>query len=82
MMRSDPRTYWYPALTVVTEPPGARITVDGVSWGESPVTIRSLPPAARRVRATLDGYASQERTVNVSSASPRTSVRLTLKPSR
>lgn len=81
--RSDtPQTFDYPALIVVTDPPGARITVDGVSWGESPVTIRSLPPAARRVRATLDGYASQERTVNVSGASPRTTVRLTLKPGR
>ena len=70
----------YPDLIVVTDPPGARITVDGVGWGPSPLTIRFLPPGVRRVRATLDGHVAQERVVTVPSDAPRTTVRLTLKP--
>jgi len=72
----------YPTLLIVTTPPGARITVDGVGWGQSPLTIRVLPAGARRVRATLDGYAAQERVVDVSEDAPRTTVRMTLKPGR
>ena len=69
-------------LSVITTPPGARITVDGIGWGQSPLTIRVLPPGVRRVRATLDGYAAEERMVDVSTGAPRATVRMTLKPNR
>lgn len=52
-------------LLVATQPPGARVTVDGISWGTSPVTIRHLSPGAKRIRVSLDGYASAERSVNL-----------------
>jgi transcriptional regulator with XRE-family HTH domain len=68
-------------LSVITTPAGARITVDGIGWGQSPLTIHVLPPGVRRVRATLDGYAAQELMVDVSTGAPRT-VRMTLKPDR
>jgi hypothetical protein len=74
--------YEYPDLRVITEPPGARVTVDGVGWGQSPVTIRALPSGSRLVRVTLDVYAAQERHVAVSASEPRTTVRITLKPLR
>jgi cytoskeleton protein RodZ len=77
-----PKVFEYPDLRVVTEPPGARVTVDGVGWGQSPMTIRALPPGSRLVRVTLDGYAAQERHVAVSANEPRTTVRITLKPLR
>ena len=77
-----PKVFEYPDLRVITEPPGARVTVDGVGWGESPVTIRALPSGSRLVRVTLDGYAAQERYVAVSTSEPRTTVRITLKPLR
>ena len=48
-------------LVVSTEPAGARVTVNGVGWGVSPVTIRNLPPGDKRIRVTSDGYASAER---------------------
>jgi hypothetical protein len=70
----------FPVLRIVTVPSGARITVDGVGWGQSPLTIRVLPPGTRRVRATLDGYAAQEHVVNVSNEARRTNVRMVLKP--
>ena len=69
-------------LRVITEPAGARVTVDGVGWGQSPLTIRALTPGARVVRVTLDGYAAQERRVAVSSDTARTTVRITLRPVR
>ena len=79
---STPQVFEYPDLRVVTEPPGARVTVDGVGWGQAPVTIRALTPGSRLVRVTLDGYASQERRVAVSTDTPRTTVRITLRPLR
>jgi len=44
------------------------------------LTIRALPAGARLVRVTLDGYAAQERHVAVAGHTPRTTVRITLKP--
>ena len=77
---SSPKVFEYPELRVITEPAGARVTVDGVGWGQSPLTIRALPAGARLVRVTLDGYAAQERHVAVAGDTPRTTVRITLKP--
>jgi len=48
-------------LVVSTVPAGARVTVNGIAWGVSPVTIRNLPPGDKRVRVTSDGYTAEER---------------------
>jgi cytoskeletal protein RodZ len=53
------------ALIVTTEPAGGRVTVDGIGWGTTPVTIRNLPPGPKRVRVTKDGYGVEERVVNL-----------------
>jgi hypothetical protein len=37
------------SLAVVTDPPGARVSVDGKSFGVTPVTIPDLPAGRRRV---------------------------------
>lgn len=52
-------------LVVVTDPPGARVTVNGIGWGLSPVTIRYLPPGDKRVRVSKEGYAAEERVVRL-----------------
>lgn len=52
-------------LVVATMPPGARVTVDGIGWGVSPVTIRHVPGGIKRIRVSLDGYRSDERSVKV-----------------
>jgi cytoskeleton protein RodZ len=52
-------------LVVTTEPAGARITVNGIAWGVSPVTIRHLPPGDKRIRVTREGYAAQERVLRL-----------------
>ncbi len=51
-------------LTVVTEPPGARVSIDGEVRGVSPVTIRDLQ--ATRHRVTVAGATgSAERAVDI-----------------
>ena len=66
-------------LVVISEPSGARVTVNGVGWGATPLTIPYLPLGEKRVRLTKDGYVSQERTVRVDGERPNATVRLTLK---
>lgn len=53
-------------LVVTTSPPGARITVNGISWGKSPVAIRYLAAGAKRIRATKDGFVAAEGVLAVS----------------
>jgi cytoskeletal protein RodZ len=50
-------------LAIRTQPEGARVTVNGIGWGTSPVTIRHLEPGEKRIRVTMDGYAATERSV-------------------
>jgi cytoskeletal protein RodZ len=52
-------------LAVTSNPQGARVLVDGIGWGHTPVTLRTLEPGDRRVRVVLDGYVSRERVVRV-----------------
>jgi len=47
-------------LVVTTEPPGAHVTVNGIGWGASPVTIRHLPPGEKHIRATKEGFSAAE----------------------
>lgn len=65
-------------LQIVTEPPGARVTVDGVGRGVTPVTIRHLPPGTKRVRVTKDGYAGAERVVSFGQNEAGRTVRIPL----
>lgn len=53
------------ALVIETEPPGAQVTVDGIGWGRTPVTIRHLPAGDKRVRVTLSGHTTEERHVRI-----------------
>ena len=52
-------------LVITSKPEGARVTVDGIGWGPTPVTIRHLPEGVKRIRVTYDGYAGAERLVAV-----------------
>lgn len=52
-------------LVVTTEPPGARVTMNGIGWGFAPVTIRYVAPGDKRIRVTKDGYAAEERLVHL-----------------
>ena len=66
-------------LVVRTRPEGARVTVDGIGWGTSPVAIRHLPPGEKRIRVSKAGYASIERVLAVDGRE-RESVEIALPP--
>jgi len=53
------------SLGVETEPPGARITVDGVDRGPAPAALDGLPSGEHLVAAALEGYQPTTRVVNV-----------------
>jgi len=52
-------------LVIITEPAGARVTVDGIGWGFTPLSVENLPPGAKRIRVTRDGYSAVQRTVRL-----------------
>ncbi len=66
-------------LVVTSQPAGARVTVNGIGWGETPVTIRHLEFGSKRVRLTMQGYVSQERVVGLGPEQPHGNVRFTLR---
>jgi transcriptional regulator with XRE-family HTH domain len=67
-------------LRVTSNVPGARVTVNGIGWGSTPLVIRYLPPGPKRIRATMDGYRSVERTVELTPERSDLAVRLELRP--
>jgi hypothetical protein len=66
-------------LVVTSNPAGARVTVDGIGWGVTPLTVRHLPPGDKIVRVTKDGYVASERRVQLGNPGATPSVRLTLR---
>jgi cytoskeletal protein RodZ len=68
-----------PQLTVITEPAGARVTVNGIGWGVTPVTIRYLAPGPKRLRLTREGYHSEERLIQLEAGRATTTVRIPMR---
>ena len=48
-----------------SDPPGARVTVNGIGYGVTPVTVRYLPFGEARIRLSHQGYATEEHVVRV-----------------
>jgi cytoskeletal protein RodZ len=67
-------------LVVTTDPAGARVMVDGIGWGVSPLTIRHLAPGVRRVRVVKDGFVSEERSVRVAAGREPAAVTIPMRP--
>jgi hypothetical protein len=61
-----------PELTIVSLPEKARVYVDNQYRGETPLTLKDLPPGECRVRAELPGYEPVARTVTLNAAEKRT----------
>jgi hypothetical protein len=59
-----------PVLRITSDPAGARVTVNGVGWGSTPVAIRNLSSGPKTVRVTKEGYVAVERVVSLSGSSP------------
>lgn len=68
-------------LVITSNPAGAVVTVDGIGWGTTPAKIGYLPPGAKRVRVTKEGYASREATIRVADGQPA-SLNVVLQPLR
>jgi hypothetical protein len=66
-------------LLITSQPAGGRVTVNGIGWGVTPVTIRHLPPGDKLVRVTKDGYVAQERLVRLGEQGGSHSVALILR---
>jgi hypothetical protein len=67
-------------LRVSSDPSGARVTVDGIGHGQTPVDIRHLPGGSHVVRITKDGYAGEQRVIRLDSTRRGASVDVTLQP--
>ena len=68
-------------LQVQSDPDGASVTINGIGWGRTPVTIKYLPMGEMLVRLTRDGYVSVERRVQISAERPVRVLSVTLQPS-
>lgn len=67
-------------LRVQSDPDGAQVTVNGIGWGRTPVTIKYLPAGEKRVRLTKDGYVSAERRIQITADQPVRALSATLQP--
>ena len=67
-------------LRITSEPPGALVTVNGIGWGATPVTIRYMPFGRKLIRATKPGYVSAERGFDFGADRRVRSVRIQLFP--
>ena len=68
------------ALVVTSAPAGARVLVDGIGWGRTPLTISHLAPGDRRLRLVLDGFVSAERRVRVGQGQGKITAHVDLTP--
>jgi hypothetical protein len=68
-----------PALTVVSEPAGAAVYLDGAFHGETPVAVDRVGAGDHRVRVVKDGYLENSRVVSVPAKGAR-SVNVKLTP--
>src|SRR5262249_49332860 len=66
-------------LLITSDPPGARVTVDGIGWGITPVTIRHLPPGTKHIRVTKEGYDGEEHEARVAGDRP-SEIHISLRP--
>jgi transcriptional regulator with XRE-family HTH domain len=67
-------------LRITSEPSGALVTVNGVGWGPTPVTIRYMPFGKKLIRVTKPGYVSAQRGFDFMPDRRVRSVRMRLSP--
>ena len=66
-------------IRITSTPPGARVTVDGIGRGSTPLTVSQLSFGERRIRVTQDGYASHETVVRISGDNPTRTVTVAMR---
>ena len=66
------------SMRIISEPAGALVTVNGIRWGQTPLTVRHLEPGEKRVRISKDGYISAEQRLQLTPDNPTQTVRAIL----
>jgi eukaryotic-like serine/threonine-protein kinase len=69
-----------PVLVVDTVPPGAKLVVNGIERGVSPLTMELLGVGSHQVQAMLDGYQVATKSVTLAQPGERVMVELALVP--
>ena len=69
-------------LTIVTEPAGARVTIDGMGRGTTPLTVAHLPFGLHRIRVTLDGHLGEQRVARIDATRPTETLTISLTASQ
>jgi hypothetical protein len=69
------------SLSVMTEPAGARVLIDGLSHGVTPLSRERVAPGEHRVKLSLAGYLENSRVVSLSEGE-RQSLDIRLTPGR
>jgi cytoskeleton protein RodZ len=69
-----------PVLVVTSHPLGARVVVDGIGRGTTPVTIEYLSLGEKTVRVLYDGYVSEQRSVSLTPKQPAVTLHVELRP--
>jgi serine/threonine-protein kinase len=67
-------------LRIETDPPGAAVSLDGRSAGQSPVAMLSVRPGVHMVRVSRDGYAPAGLTLEVRNGEPLLPLRFNMEP--
>ena len=76
---TTPATPAVTELVITTDPMEARVVVNGIGWGSTPIAIQHLAPGEKRIRVTKDGYTAVEHVTHVV-ADQSTSVNIQLQP--
>jgi cytoskeletal protein RodZ len=69
-----------PVLVVTSDPPGARVVVDGIGRGTTPARIEYLSFGEKTVRVLHDRYVSEERSLSLTPKQPTVTLHVKLRP--
>jgi len=67
-------------LRIETDPPGAAVSLDGSSAGQSPVALLRVRPGVHMVRVSREGYAPAGLTLEVRNGEPLLPLRFVMEP--
>jgi cytoskeletal protein RodZ len=65
-------------LRIDSQPAAARVVVNGIARGSTPVRIRYLPAGSYTIRVVRDGYEGKERSVSITAERPIRSISMVL----
>ena len=69
-------------IVVTSQPSGARVSINGVGWGQTPLTVRFQAFGAKTIRITRDGYQAHQQTLRLTADQATARVHAPLRPLR